>query len=313
MTALRLALIASVAALAGCSTSGTDDADAIVGPTTQAVARAYRQDPTIGRKNGFVQNAVNGERAVLAVLGGTPATPAAPATLGSARLLGGGSTPNLSLAEVTPQSMMAATGFTTGLTVREFGEGITAGGATTLDTDKTNLVTMDAEYARIAVATLAPANPGETEARAFVVSPLDPTAERNVPTAGTATYRGTFRGAVVAANPQAIDGDVTLNADFGAGEIDGTIAGSNDVNIALENGRINGGDYRGDARITDSGSAFTYASGSSPDRAVFRGGFFGPNAEESAGVVDFAGSRTAAGTGTTEPVDVYGAFITRKQ
>ncbi len=136
------------------------------------------------------------------------------------------------------------------------------------------------------------------------------------PISGGASYNGKATGyaTYVDAAQLKLNGDVTLNADFGNNTISGRVtnmtAASIDAtnrslgvaiatnDIALSNGLITGTSFAGDARI-----AWTASQQMSLGGAVgsFGGGFYGPNAAEAAGTI----SMTNAGTGNI--VAAFGA------
>lgn len=315
MLATRIALLAGVAALVGCSSTSAPDNTTRSAGITQAVAAFYPQPAAgagavIDGPNGG-RSAKNGEQVQLTVVegtapaGGNPGAPATATLVG----IGGTATPNLALTEV-----VAPSGTTRGgvpVTARVFGTGMDVNGQTMLDTSQSSLVVLDAEYARIAAASLRADAPGGQEARSFIVGPKAADTARAVPTAGTATYTGFAQGVALSpAGNEDLTGDVTLNADFGAGTVDGTVTTGTETRVDLTNGRITGVDYAGDATLVDTTGATTYSptGRNGNGRSAFRGGFYGPNAEETAGVVDFSGVRTDA-AGQATKVDAFGNYI----
>lgn len=317
MLATRIALLAGVAALVGCSSTAAPDNTTRSAGITQAVAAFYPQPAAGGAvidgPNGG-RNAKNGEQVQLTIAEGTSPANGAPGTPATATLVGvgGTATSNLALNE-----MVTASGTTRGgvpLTRRIFGTGMDVNGQTMLDRSQSSLVVLDAEYARIAAASLRADAPGGQEARSFIVGPKAADTARAVPTAGTATYTGFAQGASLSpAGNEDLTGDITLNADFGAGTVAGTVTTGTETRVDLTNGRITGVDYAGDATLVDTTGATTYSTTgrNGNGRSAFRGGFYGPNAEETAGVVDFSGVRTNA-AGEATKVDAFGNYIATK-
>lgn len=317
-----LALIAGVAALAGCSTSGQDAIDNTerTGGITQAVA--VQVDTTA---TGVTDPAVKGERNALAgeqvVLALTaPGTNAAGVETvpGTATLVsvGAGATPELVLEQVGTRTIAAnGPGNATGVALTQRTYGTAAAGSTpgapALDPAQDQLVVIDAQYARIAAATLAP-DPavGGRAGRAFTSGPFDPAVQRPTVTTGSATYVGQAQAAFV--SPQSgiedVDGTVELRADFAAGRIEGEVDFDGTRRVLLRDGTFRGADYAGDATIVDPTGATTYTA--SGGRGAFRGGVFGPGAEETAGVFDFQGTATDA-AGRRTRVDALGNYIAR--
>ena len=340
-TATKLALAASVAAPVGCSSTGesSNTATTNTGGITQAVARGAvlgetTTTTTVGNTTNTnttttaqvnLANARNGEQVNLTLVDPVAATATDPAVAGSATLRGSGSTATqtLTLEQVGTQTIAAnsadnRTG--TDLTARFFGTAAPNSTAASpeLADDTDNLTVIDATYARIAFGGIAPtaANGNQTNA-AFIVGPKEADTERAAPTAGTATYRGDALG--LSLSPSQVDGlggEIELRADFGASTIEGEIAlDDRPEEVRLRNGVIDGVDYRGNVAIVDPTGASTYAATGrgGNERAAFRGGFYGPNAEETVGVVDYLGQVTDTATGATQNVDALGNFIATKQ
>jgi C-lobe and N-lobe beta barrels of Tf-binding protein B len=149
-----------------------------------------------------------------------------------------------------------------------------------------------------------------------------PTALSGLPTAVTATYGGMFVGearsagsTAVATPANALAGTANLTANFGSGAISGKVSNlttptayatgggisSSPVGYGLGmNGTISGGAYTGTAGFTN--AAGTAAAGSVTSSAL-NGGFYGPNATETAGALVVRGT---APTGTATVIT--GAF-----
>ena len=109
---------------------------------------------------------------------------------------------------------------------------------------------------------------------------------QNMPTSGTATYKGNVGASVVTSNTRTIfGGDVTLQADFGKGTVSGTLGNFREDGtgnpiagtVSLQNGKISGN--------TMSASLTGRVAGHDIDTANTRmnGGFFGPQAQEVGG------------------------------
>ena len=103
------------------------------------------------------------------------------------------------------------------------------------------------------------------------------TQTKDMPTSGRATYYGNaIRYDSLTNNAMPVDGATTLNVDFAAKMVNGKIAMPGmRRDITLHTGRINGTSYAGHASV----------SGDNSDR--YQGGFFGENAKETAGMVEF--------------------------
>lgn len=172
-------------------------------------------------------------------------------------------------------------------------------------TQKEQLTAIDARYATFAAYALI--ENGTVDTQAFAVGARDQAAPRSAPTAGSATYRGAALGTVVFnGEPDAVlSGDVTMNADFGAGTITGRIVDSDSpLAVELQNGTIRGADYTGTARLTAFGRAAIDTSGPGGGGA-FHGSFYGPEANETAGLIDIRGTSGTPGT----PSGVVGGYI----
>ena len=100
---------------------------------------------------------------------------------------------------------------------------------------------------------------------------------KNMPASGRATYYGNaIRYDSVSDDALRVDGATTINVDFAAKTVNGTVEMPGlRRDITLHTGRINGTSYAGHASV----------SGDNSGR--YRGGFFGENAKETAGMVEF--------------------------
>jgi hypothetical protein len=98
-----------------------------------------------------------------------------------------------------------------------------------------------------------------------------------MPASGRATYYGNaIRYDSVSDDALRVDGATTINVDFAAKTVNGTIAMPGlRRDITLNTGCINGTSYAGRASV----------SGDNSGR--YQGGFFGENAKETAGMVEF--------------------------
>ena len=145
----------------------------------------------------------------------------------------------------------------------------------------------------------------ETTRSAVAVGPADADTPRGVPTAGTATYSGIATGGSVneLGGSEEFEGTLSLRADFGAGTVGGRLDDdTSDRAILLEDGRISGADYSGTARVVE-GTTQIVTSDGPGDRSRFAGGFFGPRADETAGLVEVTGTQNGV------DVEVLGAFL----
>ena len=314
-TAIRLALTAGVAALAGCSSTPESSNVELEGGITQAVARGFTPGPN-GTTTVNLANARNGERVVLNVNDGVPAANGSPAVIGSATLAGVGSTatPALALNEIGDTTLApgaAGNPYGTEVRTRTYG---TASETSAPQPGTDSLVVIDAEYARLAYGTLAPTEAnGNQSGVTYAFGPNAGDTPREVPTSGTATYTGGARvSQIQPGGTQVAEGDVTLNADFGRATIEGQIDLDNDTRVVLREGTIDGPRYNGTVAIVDATGARTFAPDTAGDngRAAFRGGFYGPDADETAGVVDFKG--TVRTDGGTERFDATGNYLATK-
>lgn len=100
---------------------------------------------------------------------------------------------------------------------------------------------------------------------------------KDMPASGRATYYGNaIRYDSVSDGALRVDGATKLNVDFAAKTVNGTIEMPGlRRDITLNTGRINGTSYAGRASV----------SGDNSGR--YQGGFFGDNAKETAGMVEF--------------------------
>ena len=182
-----------------------------------------------------------------------------------------------------------------------------------------SLEVIDARYAQLAI--YEDERGFDTVAEVAAVSPVDQATPRGVPMAGTATYRGVASGSFVGGDGSttnigvrqttSLSGDVTMNADFGAGTIDGRISDRNTgFELTLENGVINGAEYAGEIDSITFNNQTVIDTGGPNDRAVFTGGFYGPEANETAGLIDVRGTDTQPGGRRAQ---VVGGFLATKQ
>ena len=323
MTATKIALLVGVAALAGCSsTSESSNTDSTsTGGITQAVARGFVTNPAGTATTVNLANARNGEQVTLNVTDAVAATQTDPAVPGSATLSGAGSSATAALTLEEFGSVTAANARVgTDLTTRFYGTAAASSTAAApqFEAGTDTLEVIDAEYARIALASTAPTAANNQQAnRAFIVGPKADDVARDAPTGGTATYRGQAYGVQLTPNAATdLGGEVELRADFGASTIEGEIAiDGSPVEVRLRNGQIDGVDYSGGLTIVDTSGASTYAvdGRQGNERGAFRGGFYGPNSEETVGVVDFKGTVTDTTTNTTQNLDATGNFIATKR
>lgn len=157
------------------------------------------------------------------------------------------------------------------------------------------------------------------------------TAVNDMPNLASATYTGTFQGnglTPTVQNPNqmlgAIQGDVTLNANFAAGTISGTIANvrANPANTYTNHGAFFPFDINVNATITGNsyqGTAAYAGTGTSTTAGVVNGAFYGPQAAETAGAVTVRGNVTVPGfnaqgapAAIPTPVTVIGSYGARR-
>ena len=149
------------------------------------------------------------------------------------------------------------------------------------------------------------------------------TPDSSMPTTGTATYTGNFigrsyteGGATLAVKD--LFGDTTIQADFGAGTVNGTINNIQqhdgttqtaatyglgfDVNMRTSSGNQN--KYNGNAHFIDgAGNQVAIATGST----AVSGSFHGNNAEETTGALQITQTAPPGGTEQVTIVGAYGA------
>lgn len=160
-------------------------------------------------------------------------------------------------------------------------------------------------------------NTSELIAGGFHMGTATPMA--NVPTTGTATYRGTFAGFAytegAAANASALLGNATVTANFGANTVGGQISNLNRNGVATGvnldfNSTLVGGSYFG--TVTGVTSAATGAPVATIASSNVNGTFYGTNAAETAANVAVRtttnpGLTGGAGTSGVVVVGAYGA------
>jgi hypothetical protein len=140
------------------------------------------------------------------------------------------------------------------------------------------------------------------------------TALTDLPKNVTATYTGIYQG--TAFQPGAVyaqAGNANLSANFGSGTVSGQVSNLTQINSAgtitnagygiAMNGTISGGNYNGTAGYTTT----TGATGGTVSTSTLAGGFFGPQAAETAGALAIKGT-TPGGVATT----TVGAFGGKK-
>jgi hypothetical protein len=122
-----------------------------------------------------------------------------------------------------------------------------------------------------------------------------PTTTAQLPTTGTATYAGSATGRIMGAgvfDPLSFTGTTTLNADFAARTISGTVGNIRTANragtvtgimnsIALTGGTFDGVGFSGTAAATAAPAGTTFDITGATGQ--FGGQFYGPNAAEAAG------------------------------
>jgi hypothetical protein len=128
----------------------------------------------------------------------------------------------------------------------------------------------------------------------------------------SATYNGAFlgnTGTITTTND--IYGDVAITVDFGAGSVNGNVTNMRTLPSVgpsspsgyglVMNGTIVGAGYSGST---------TYSDGTGTGQVV--GGFFGPNASETAGVVQVQGAQPVGGSCVSADCVLQGAFGAKK-
>jgi C-lobe and N-lobe beta barrels of Tf-binding protein B len=139
-----------------------------------------------------------------------------------------------------------------------------------------------------------------------------PTAVSNLPTSVTATYTGTYRGYAAVGNSVSNQaGNANMTANFTNGTMTGNVTSLTNLSTLASagyglnmSGTISGGSYSGTAGFTN---ATTGAAAGTVTSSAFNGGFYGPNAAETAGAVAIRGT---APTGVQ--TIVVGAFGAKK-
>lgn len=170
---------------------------------------------------------------------------------------------------------------------------------------------VDLRYARLGTAETISGNinADQIDGRTAYFRASNPADERRPAGAlnGRATYAGTAVATTTAESTITTNASVALEADFDRGTIEGTVRGvstgaefsTRSYDLELRNGRIDGNEYRGNVRVVDPGTNRTAVATS---RADFNGGFYGPNAEETAGLIDVQGRQGG------REIDIIGAY-----
>lgn len=216
--------------------------------------------------------------------------------------------PNIARVEITPLVGPAKSNVARGGVKTDYVEGTTT------------LSFVDYEYVRSGVVVVLPVQDGDgAEANFYGAKPGS--GDRPTSLSSTASYQGPFGGTMFANGDRfALGGaGAELDADFDSGTVTGKITAPFFVSsknpaspdpetfdILLENGTITGPDFAGDARVVSTGTNTTLVD-TSGGRGDFQGGFFGPNGEETAGLVDIQGTQTGVGD-----VDIIGGFFGNK-
>jgi hypothetical protein len=128
-----------------------------------------------------------------------------------------------------------------------------------------------------------------------------PTAANQLPTNVTATYTGSYLGEAISPSQSHTQvGNASLTANFGAGTVSGNVTSLTNVGTGASagyglsmNGTISGGSYTGTAGFTSAANP-NVAAGSVSSSAL-NGGFYGPNAAETAGALAIKGSTPSTG------------------
>ncbi len=141
----------------------------------------------------------------------------------------------------------------------------------------------------------------------------DLTPKSQMPSDASATYHGSFGGygGTTGGSAEGLVGDVRLRANFGAGTVNGQVSNLQNTDGASKsyglsmNGKISGNTYSGT-------SGFTTKSGAASGRvtsSAMTGGFYGPNARETAGAMRVEGTPGP----TKRPVAIVGGFGAKRQ
>lgn len=184
--------------------------------------------------------------------------------------------------------------------------------------DTNQLSYVDYDYVRAGTAQVLPLGNGVGQETAFYGA-KDPSVARPTTMNGTATYVGGLGATVFSGGERnAMTGRTTLNADFDnatiTGKVDGILlttgngggAAGSSYELLMENGSIAGADYNGTVRAVDIDTGATVID-SAAGRSTFNGGFYGPGAEETAGIIDIQGTQGGSA------VDIIGAYNGEKQ
>ncbi len=190
------------------------------------------------------------------------------------------------------------------------------------------LSVVELAYAQSTVSQFVDAKTGETyfmtsySGRDDSIKPTTPTA--------SATYKGQAGAQVITnASVYATQGDLTMNANVSGGgaTVDGSITNiqvtdqkgntsAANYQLALKQTAITDGEYSGTVEMQDLSSKatgdFSTAINADVDaRADYHGAFYGPNGEETAGILDMTGTADT-GSGNSR-FDLVGGFIAKKQ
>lgn len=166
---------------------------------------------------------------------------------------------------------------------------------------------------------------GAMESHAIALFGGDKTKTADMPTTGSANYKGAFmgveqdwRGGSAPVVSSRLNGAVEMSADFAAGSVTGRVGdisrstpGGNgfeqkatDYSIGF-NGKIDGVDFAGTSGLTQWGTNKPIAS--TLQSGVVQGGFFGAQASEAAGAIAISSAHDATRTLVT------GSFGAKKQ
>jgi hypothetical protein len=140
-----------------------------------------------------------------------------------------------------------------------------------------------------------------------------------MPTAGSATYSGTYKGIAIADgySPANHTGAANMTANFGAGTVNGSITNLSGSAYSISSPFLTGPSLPGSATIGFNGTitgtqfagttTFNSPSGTSTGSGKVVGGFFGVGAPEAAGVMS-----TKITTNSGQTATMLGTFGMKK-
>jgi hypothetical protein len=308
------AIVVATGGLAGCS-SGGDDTAVLANVTstpdqTSNIVSAHRKFAF--SSNGGQVNFVPRDRSAdggLAVAfnettSGGSSSAAIPAS--ASRLENGGTFEGLQSMPLSGRSTIQ-TAQAKGYTVEN-------------STELRSLTLVDTSFARVGVYTRLDKVGLQLDTGAFYGA-SNPSTVNNAP-AVSANYTGGAAGILVSDEGiTTISGELNMRANIGAGSVSGQVSNITETlrngskvsakyNVNMNAGAISGNSYAGNVAVVDknTGAVLVDTSGAN-GRANYRGGFYGPNGEETAGMIDVTGTGADPQSGKVGRLDFTGIFF----